>query len=167
MYRRTSLSPEQALQKARNYCSYQDRCHSEVREKLYALGLGKTQVGEALATLIGEDYLNEERFAINYAGGHFRMKQWGRNRIRYELKQKQVSEYCIRKALAAIDEDAYQRTLIRLSRARWDSLRDEDNPLARKRKWQTYLLQKGYESDRISALKPPMDERSAAKDDET
>ena len=166
MYRRTSLSPEQALQKARHYCSYQDRCHSEVREKLYALGLHKTQVDEALATLIGEDYLNEERFAVNYAGGHFRMKQWGRNRIKYELKQKQVSDYCIRKALAAIDEEAYRRTLLHLSEARWHALREEASPLARKRKWQTFLLQKGYESDRIAALKPPEDTRPPAKNDE-
>jgi len=56
---------------------------------------------EALATLVEEDYLNEERFAVQFAGGHFRLKQWGRVKIRYELKQRQLSDYCIKKALAA------------------------------------------------------------------
>jgi len=154
MYRKSALSSEQALQKARHYCSYQDRCHNEVREKLYSLGLHKTQVEDALATLIDEDYLNEERFAINYAGGHFRMKQWGKVRIRHELKQKKISEHCIRKALAAIDEDAYAGTLVRLSQEKWEALRAEENLLVRKRKWQSWLLQKGYEIERIAALWP-------------
>ena len=115
MQRRGSLSPEQALQKARHYCGYQERCHSEVQEKLYSFGLRKPQVEAALATLIEENYLNEERFAIQYAGGHFRLKQWGKVRIRYQLKQKQVSEYCIKKALAAIEDEDYLRTLAKLA----------------------------------------------------
>jgi len=102
--RRQQLSLEQALQKARHYCAYQERCHSEVKEKLYGFGLKRQEVEEALSRLIEESYLNEERFAIQFAGGRFRMKQWGRIRIRYELKQKQVGDYCIKKALAAIDQ---------------------------------------------------------------
>src|SRR6201996_2709269 len=109
MLRRTSLSPEQALQKARHYCGYQERCHSQVQEKLYSFGLRKPQVEAALATLIEESYLNEERFAIQYAGGHFRLKSWGKVKIRYELQQRKVSEYCIKKALAAIDGEDYEK----------------------------------------------------------
>ena len=100
MFKRASLSLEQALQKLRHYCGYQERCHQEVKEKLYSLGLRKQDVETAIATLIEEDYLNEERFATQFAGGHFRLKQWGRVKIRFELKLKQVSEYNIKKALA-------------------------------------------------------------------
>jgi len=153
-YSRTSLSPEQALQKARHYCGYQERCHSEVMEKLYSFGLRKPQVEAALATLIEENYLNEERFAVQFAGGHFRLKHWGRVRIRYQLKQKQVSEYCIKKALAGIDEAEYERTLGRLAGEKWEKLADEANIHIRRRKLQEYLLQKGYEADRIAAVLP-------------
>lgn len=119
---------------------------------MYSFGLRKPQVEAALATLIEEDYLNEERFAIQYAGGHFRLKQWGKVRIRYELKQKQVSEYCIKKALAAIDEEEYVRTLARVAEQKWESLKEEENPLMRKHKLQTYLQQRGYEIDLIQAV---------------
>jgi regulatory protein len=152
MFRKTSLSPEQALQKARHYCGYQERCHSEVQEKLYSFGLRKAQVETALATLIEENYLNEERFAIQYAGGHFRLKHWGKIRIRYQLKQKNVSDYCIKVALAAIDETDYGDTLARLAAKKWEEVAAETNALARKSKWQEYLLRKGYESDRIAAV---------------
>ncbi|MBP6234345.1 MAG: RecX family transcriptional regulator, partial [Chitinophagaceae bacterium] len=93
------LTKEQALQKLKHYCAYQERCHSEVKEKLYQLGVWKKEHDEIIASLIEENYLNEERFAVAYAGGHFRIKQWGRIKIKYELKQKQVSEYSIKKAL--------------------------------------------------------------------
>ncbi len=145
------LSLEQALQKARHYCAYQERCHSEVREKLYAFGLRKNDVEEALSRLIENNYLNEERFAIQFAGGRFRMKQWGKIKIRYELKQKQVGEYCIKKALAAISEDDYNHTLIKLAGDKWESLRDEE-PYIRRQKTQNLLVQKGYEHDRIQAV---------------
>ena len=64
--------------------------------------LHKNEVEQLITQLIEEDFLNEERFAIAYAGGKFRIKQWGKEKIKYALKQKRVSDYCIRKALAAI-----------------------------------------------------------------
>ena len=143
------LTPEQAFQKAKHYCAYQERCHSEVKEKLYSFGLYKTDVEQLLTQLIDEDYLNEERFAIQFAGGHFRMKQWGRVKIKYELKQKKVSEYCIKKALKAIDETAYEQTLQKLYKEKLKTLRSQTNHFIRKRKLQDYLLQKGYEPQMI------------------
>lgn len=145
MIQRKYLTKEQALQKLKHYCGYQERCHSEVKEKLYALGVWKKDQEEIISTLIEENYLNEERFAIQFAGGHFRMKQWGRVKIKYELKQKQVSEYCIKKALKEIDEAAYAKTLQKLATQKWALLKGEKNSFTKKRKLQDYLLQKGYE----------------------
>jgi len=146
------LTPDQALQKLRQYCAYQERCHSEVKNKLYEYGLNRREVDEILSTLIEENYLNEERFAIQYAGGKFRMKQWGRVKIKYSLRQKQVSEYCIKKALASIPEADYERTLQKLFDEKLRSLRSEKNMFTRKRKMQDHLLQKGYEPALVSPL---------------
>ena len=152
MFKRPSLSPEQALQKLRHYCGYQERSHQEVREKLYSFGLRKNDVESAIATLISEDQLNEERFAMQFAGGHFRLKHWGKVKIRYELKGKGVSDYCVMKALAAIDETDYARTLSDQAARKWESLTGESNLFSRRQKVRDYLLQKGYESDRINAV---------------
>src|ERR1700722_14332148 len=135
MFQRTSLSLEQALQKARHYCGYQERCHQEVKDKLYSFGLRRQDVEAALATLVEEDYLNEERFAIQFAGGHFRLKQWGKVMIRYELKQRQLSGYCIKRALPDIDEKDSQKALERRATAKWETLKDEP-ALARRGKLQ-------------------------------
>jgi regulatory protein len=150
MIRKQQLTKEQALQKLRSYCAYQERCHVEVKEKLYSFGLRKQQVEELMAQLIEEDYLNEERFAIQYAGGHFRMKQWGRVKIKHGLKQKQVSTYCINKAMKEIEEEDYNKTLRKLAQQKWESVKGEGvNLFVKMSKTTDYLLQKGYEQDLI------------------
>lgn len=143
------LTKEQALQKAKHYCGYQERCHSEVKEKLYSMGLHKQEVDECLSQLIEENYLNEERFAQQFAGGKFRMKQWGRIKITYELKQKQVTEYCIKKGLKEIDDADYMRVLEQLALKKWTALKAEKNLFIKLRKTQDYLLQKGYEHELV------------------
>ena len=147
------LTKEQGLQKLKHYCAYQERCHSEVKEKLYQIGVWKKDHDEIIATLIEENYLNEERFAIAYAGGKFRVNQWGRVKIRYELKQKQVSEYCIKKALKAIPDEDYENTASRLARNKYESLKGEQW-LIRRKKTISYLMGKGFEAELINRHLP-------------
>jgi len=150
-YKKT-FSKEDAHQKAKQYCAYQERCHSEVKEKLYSFGLYKKDVEELISSLIEENYLNEERFAIQYAGGKFRIKQWGRVKIKYALKQKQVSEYCIKKAMATITETDYKKTLEKLFDQKLRTLRSEKNIFSKKRKLQDHLVQKGFEHALVNSL---------------
>lgn len=140
-----NIGTEKALQKIKHYCAYQERSHAETREKLYGFGLYKHEVEQLLSQLIEEDYLNEERYAIAFAGGKFRMKQWGRVKIRYELQQKKISPYCIKKGLASIDEADYQACLAKLFREKLATLRSEKNIFTKKTKLRNYLLQKGFE----------------------
>jgi len=147
---RKQLTPEQALQKLKHYCAYQERSHSEVRDKLFNLGVWKKDHDAIIATLIEENYLNEERFAIAFAGGKFRMKQWGRVRIKYELKQRQVNDYCTRKALRQIEESAYLQTLQQLATSKYALLKG-DQYLVRRKKTSDYLIQKGYEPELVNA----------------
>lgn len=144
------LTKEQALQKLRQYCSYQERSHYEVQQKLWDLGVRRAEHDEILSTLIEENYLNEERFAVQFAGGKFRMKDWGRKKIYYALKEKKVSEYSIKKAMKGIDEDDYRKTLNTLAEKKYASLRGEQY-LVRRKKTMDYLLQKGFEPELVSS----------------
>jgi|SRR6185437_4431087 len=143
------FTPQQSVPKIKQYCAYQERCHAEVRDKLYSFGLNKTEVEEIISALITENYLNEERFAIHYAGGKFRMKQWGKNKIKQALKFKQVSDYCIKKALKEIDSREYQKTFEKLAEQKLKTLKSEKNIFIKKRKLQDFLLQRGFESELV------------------
>ena len=149
MVYKKKLTKEQALQKLRHYCRYQERCHSEVKQKLYELGIRKTDHDEIMATLIEGGYLNEERFALAYAAGKFRIKQWGRIKIKYELKQKGISGYNIKKALEQINEEEYSKTLQKLTDEKYTALKSEQY-LLRRKKTMDYLLQKGYEMELLT-----------------
>jgi len=100
-----------ALEKLRKYCAYQERCHQEVRTKLLNLKIYGDDLENIISDLIKENFLNEERFARAYARGKFRMKKWGRNKIKQELQKRRVSAYCIKKGMAEIDEQEYKSTL--------------------------------------------------------
>lgn len=139
-----------ALQKVKHYCAYQERCHAEVREKLYSFGLHKNEVELLITQLIEEDYLNEQRFAIAYAGGKFRIKNWGKEKIKQALKQKKVSDYCICKALNTIDNADYKKTFTTIADKKLKALKPEKNILIKKKKLNNYLLQKGFETKIIN-----------------
>lgn len=141
---------EQALQKLRQYCGYSERCHADVVSKLYDLGVWKKDHDEILATLIEENYLNEERFAKLFAGGHFRQKEWGRNKIKQHLKLKNISAYCLKKAMQEIDDDEYNRVLQKLFLKKWESLKGEKNRFIKMKKTSDFLLQKGYEASLVN-----------------
>ena len=143
------LTKEQALQKLKHYCTYQERSHYEVKQKLYELGVRTNDHDEIIASLIDEDYLNEERFAIQFAGGKFRMKQWGKKKILYALREKKVSDYSIKKALAEINEDDYLVVLKKLAEEKYNLLKDEQH-MDRKKKTIDYLIQKGYEYENVN-----------------
>lgn len=145
------ISREEALQKLQRYCAYQDRCHREVRAKLLDLGVYGDELEEIITDLIRENFLNEERFARSFARGKFRLKQWGRNRILRELKLRDISEYCIRKAMEEIDEDEYLQTLREVLNKKARTLKEPD-VFKRSQKLARHAIQRGFEAELVWEL---------------
>lgn len=151
--------PHLALIKLQSWCAYQERSQQEVRDKLYGLGLWPEAVENIIAKLIEDNFLNEERFAMAFAHGKFAIKKWGKVKIRMELKQKRVSDYCLKKALAQIDDTEYLDTLKKLIATKRRSIH-EKNPLKLKYKLASYALSKGYEKDLVFDVLGGEDEES-------
>lgn len=143
------LTQDAALDKARRYCAFQERCHSEMRSKLIEWGVYGDPLEEVMADLISENFLNEERFACTFVRGKFRMKTWGRNRIVQELRIRRVSDYCIGKGLQEIDEEEYFTELEKLLRKKSEELAEPD-AFQRRAKLMRFALQRGFEPELIS-----------------
>lgn len=144
----TTLTAQQAKQKIERYCAYQERSHQEVRNKLYSFGLYRDDVEEMLSGLVTDGYLNEERFAKAFAGGKFRMKKWGRNKIAHALEGKGVSQNCIRIGLEVIDDQEYLVTLRALLKNKASEL-EEDNIYVSRDHLSRFAIRKGYEPDLV------------------
>ena len=133
------------------FCAYRERSHREVRTKLISLGVYGDALEEVLASLISEGYLNEERFARAFARGKFRMKKWGRRKILSGLKQQDISEYAIRKAMEEIDEEEYAETARELIQKKID-LSNKEDAFEQNQQVVRHLIQKGYEPEIVWQL---------------
>lgn len=139
----------QARVKAEHFCAYQERSQQEVRTKLYSFELPYADVEELISELIQANFLNEERFARTYALGKFRIKNWGKHKIKQGLKLKQVPEKMINKVLKQLDDQDYSNTLIKLLNKKATLLQEPDT-FKRNYKLMQYALGKGYERGLIS-----------------
>ncbi len=137
--------------KIAKYCAYQERSHLEVEQKLYSFGITSAQVQEVLAWLITENYVNEERYAIAFAGGKFRIKKWGKLKIANRLEQKRISQYSIDKSLSHIDNKDYLDTMEQLIRQKWQST-SAGNVYELRNKVARYVIGKGFEPDQVWEL---------------
>lgn len=142
------LTPEAAYLKIQSWCAYQERAQQEVRDKLYEYGIHKADVEQIISKLIGENFLNEERFAIAYAGGKFRIKKWGKIKIKSELRLRKVSDYCIIKALKQISDNDYFSTLEKIISQKYKLIK-ESNKIKKRHKIIQFAAGKGYERDLI------------------
>jgi regulatory protein len=115
---------------------------------LLSLGIYGEHLEEIIGNLIEEDYLNELRFAKTYARGKFRMKAWGRIKIIQSLKQKGITDYCIKEAIKEINIDDYKEALHLILLQQLEKCPDLP-PFERKSKAFRYALSRGFESTLI------------------
>lgn len=141
-------TPKQAFQKLMRYCTYRERCHKEVKQKLFDLNIHPADQEEIIVKLIQEGFLNEERFAKIFAYDKFYLNEWGKYRIRKQMEFLQISEYLIRKGMQEIDEEDYLKTFQKLFHKRVEATKNQEF-FTRKRKIADYLLRKGYESEMV------------------
>jgi regulatory protein len=142
------LSPEMAHHKIKNWCAYQERSQFETRQKLFEYGLFSEDVEQIISSLIEENFLNEERFALAYVSGKFNIKHWGRIKIKIELKKHKVSDYLINKALSKIDDEVYL-DILKTEIEKKIKITSEKNKQKLIYNLIQYALRKGYENELV------------------
>ena len=104
------------LIKAERFCAYQERSSFEVRQKMKEFDTDEKTIGLILTSLQEDDFQNDERFAMLFTSGKFRIKRWGKNKIRAELRMKNIPDALIKKGLDAINKEDYIKTLKELAK---------------------------------------------------
>lgn len=135
---------ESLLAKAERFCAYQERCNHEVKQKLHKLLADEKISSKIISSLEEDGYLNDERFAKLFASGKFRIKRWGKNKIRAELRQKKIPDNFISNALDAIDGEEYMKTIQHLINRKERELKGLSSG-NRRQKIYRFLLSKGFE----------------------
>ncbi len=150
---KTNIVPsfKEAIQKLEKYCAYQERCQLEVMNKLKTMGINSTEAAEICLHLVQNNFLNEERFALAFAGGKFRQKQWGLKKIEMGLKAKKISSYCIEKALQSIDPKLYKNTLYKSAEKYWMMVKFKTE-YERQAKTIQYLRSRGFDFEQCHEI---------------
>jgi regulatory protein len=142
------MTQKEALEKMAKYCAYQERCQFEVRTKLFGSGLSDDEIENIICDLIEQNFLDELRFSKAFVRGKFNAKSWGKIKIRQHLKQKRISDFCIRKGLLEISSEEYYIKLDFLLQKKKKLLSAEDE-FTKKQKLARYLIGKGFESEMV------------------
>ena len=136
---------QEATKKLEHYCAYQERCHQEVRQKLLQMHMIPEAIDVIMVHLLKHNFLNEERFAKTFVSGKFKFKNWGKRRLTFELKKKDVSKVNINQGLAEISDEEYIEVFNDLAEKKANSIK-ETNRFKKKKKFIDYFLYRGWES---------------------
>ncbi len=139
-------TPDEALAKLEYFCAYRERCPKEVRAKLADLGLRGNDAEQIFEVLREDGFFNEERFALAFAGGKFRMNHWGRVRIRLELRMRDISPDIVQQAIDSIEEAEYLKLLEQLMEKKRRQYEGSDNA---REKAAASLIRAGFEQELV------------------
>ncbi|GAI91674.1 unnamed protein product [marine sediment metagenome] len=143
----TKLSYKEALARAQNLCSRQEKCIADIEKKLHEWGVS-VDVEKIINSLIKENFVNEKRYADAFAKEKFRFNHWGKIKIRYALRQKNINEETITTGLDEIDKDEYAETLKKLILDKYKSTKAK-NTYELRGKLQKYVFGKGFENEMV------------------
>lgn len=142
------MEKNEAFHKMARYCAYQERCSSDIYNKLSAAGCSAELMEEVIEDLKQNNFLNDMRFALTFAESKFRLKKWGKVKIRHHLEHKGIAEDQIIKALNQIDEKEYLEVFHALINEKKGKL-NESNEYTLNHKTGQFLISRGFEGDLI------------------
>ena len=140
---------ESLLLRLASLCARSEQCESDLVRKIYAKGLGPSDVVWVMQNLRERAFVDDARFARSFARDKVRFSAWGRRKIRAALIAKRISEATISAAFEQIDPDDYADALARTARAKVArlDLTDRDDRVRLFR----HLVSRGFESDMAMA----------------
>ncbi len=158
MNKTSPLSEKEALQKAMRICSTQEKCTYDILKKFQLWGITRDKSKELIDKLIDDKFIDNERYTMFFVKDKFRINKWGRVKIRFQLKQKGISDELINKSLQQITDEDYKEVLHAILKKKLKSLKTDNNPKAigtnssrfdNKVKLVKYAESKGFEIDEI------------------
>ena len=137
------------LSKLQSLCARSEQAPYDIFQKALKMGLDSDTAQSLVDQLVSDNFLNTERYAQAFVNDKFRFEHWGRIKISYALRTKQIPDHDISIALEEkIDDDEYLETCCDLLRSRMRGMSLPLSPNDRARLYR-YLAQRGFESEVI------------------
>jgi len=141
-----NINYRQALTKAMRMCSQSERCRFDIVTKFRQWELSEGEIAEAVDYLIKEHFLDEERFVRFFVNDKLRFNKWGKIKLSFMLRQKQIPDNLIKTALGQIDNDFYEKTLHDLLSSKVKAIKGASS-YERKAKLAVFAQSHGFEAE--------------------
>jgi regulatory protein len=142
------MNKKEALTKSRSICSRQEQCRQDILVKLSNWDVSETDSEQILEILEQEGFIDLSRYATFFANDKLKFNRWGKIKIRWMLRQKDIPEEIIESSLSLIDENEYMNTLTAELRKKMKSLKSQDER-TQKGKLIQFASQRGFEYEII------------------
>ncbi len=139
---------EWVLEKTKTICSKQEKCISEIRDKLQKMNISDTDKDKVINTLIEENFINEQRYASSFVADKFRFNKWGKRKIAHTLRQKGIPGDIAQQALNKIDEPEYQKMIMEELKKKKNTIRPSCKNTVKEKIFR-FAQNRGYEHDYI------------------
>ncbi len=139
---------DKIITRAAKLCSTAEKCSHDMWTKMIAWGLEEREADKAVAYLVEHKFLDDSRFARYFVKDKLKFNKWGRIKIGYVLRQKQLPEDVINEALREINADTYTEILDQLVLHKMRSAGDLSIP-ANKAKVLRFAAQKGFTAEEV------------------
>ena len=138
------ISQNEAMQIAMKFCGYRERSKKEVEDKLKSKNFNLDTIRNCINRLMELDFLNNIRFSKSFSRGKNKNNRWGKNKIKFHLKNKGLTSEEISIGIESIEEDIYL-DILKKNIDLYNKKLKEPN----KNKLITHLINKGYKTDLI------------------
>jgi regulatory protein len=141
-----AVSDPQALNHVAAYCSKAERCEFDVRKKLAACELPDEAVNRILDRLKKERYLDDARFAGSFIHDKLKFNKWGKTKIIYELRKRNIPESVYNPILEELSGDEFEKQLMHILSIKDKAVKAETE-YERKTKLIRFALGRGFSAD--------------------
>ena len=148
----TAPDLQRSITEMERFCAYQERSPNEIRLKLGRKGLLEGPIEAVIEHLTSHNFLNEQRFVETYVQGKFKIKGWGKHKIKAGLKTHRIPEHLIQVGLNQLETNDQDKRLADWFEKKKHALRNEPEGAKKTAKIVRFLLSKGYEMSAILEL---------------
>eukprot|EP01156_Anaeramoeba_ignava_P003557 Anaeramoba_ignava/a223167_11.p2 GENE.a223167_11~~a223167_11.p2 ORF type:complete len:162 (+),score=11.28 a223167_11:181-666(+) len=139
-----SSEKEAFLNKARRFCSSSERCCFDVKQKLRVWKALDIWHDEIIESLIHDGFISEDRFVNAYIHDKYKLNNWGKVKIRYNLQQKQIPSVLINKFLDDLDDEEYRSVAAKLMMKKVKLTNKKEYEILKNSVFR-YMLSRGFE----------------------
>jgi regulatory protein len=140
------LTYREAYAKATDLCGRSEKCGFDLEMKCREWQLSGEESAKLISSLVKDNFIDQRRYATSFVNDKFRFNKWGKIKLAYALRQKQVEDKYIREALSNLPEDAYLKVLLDLLSAKAKTIKETDGFTLRG-KLLAFAQSRGFEVD--------------------